>query len=108
MSLAGNKIILAGAVSNSAGAYFETTTVNAVSTGNGTVVPAGFYILFPAANVTVLAYDGSANTVFIANNTGGTIFSDGINVRLKGASANVTVTLLQVNEGQAISGTFNS
>ena len=40
MSLAMNKIILAGATSNTAGAYFQTSVVNAVATGNGTVVPA--------------------------------------------------------------------
>lgn len=108
MSLAGNKILLAGAVSNAAGAYYQTTTVSAASAGNGTVLPAGLYILFPTANVTVLAYDGSANTTWIANNTGGTVFSDGVNVRLKAASGNITVTLLAVNEGLAASGTFNT
>ena len=41
MSLSTNKIILAGAQSNTAGAYFLTTTITAVNTGNGTVIPAG-------------------------------------------------------------------
>ena len=55
MSLSTNKIILAGAQSNTAGAYFLTTTVTAVSTGNGTVVPAGVYVMFPQANTSILA-----------------------------------------------------
>ncbi len=108
MSLAGNKVLLSGAATNTAGAYFQTTTISAVSTGNGTVIPAGLYWMAPTANVTVLCYDGSANTTYVANNTGGVVLSDGANVRAKAASGNVTVTLLQVNEGIAAPGTFNS
>ena len=108
MSLAANKILLANATTNTAGAYFETTTVVAASTGNGTLVPTGLYWMAPTANVTVLVYDGSANSTYIANNVGGVIFSDGINVRVKASSGNANVTLIQVNEGQAVSGTFNS
>ena len=79
MSLATNKIILAGATSNTDGAYFQTSIVNAVATGNGTVVPAGIYLMVPAANVTVVANTGSANSTILANNTGGMIISDGYN-----------------------------
>lgn len=103
MSLAPNKIILADAASNTVGAYFETTIVNAINTGNGTVVPAGIYLMVPAANVTVVANTGSANSVVLANNTGGMIISDGINVYVKHASSNADVTLIGINDGEAAS-----
>jgi len=45
MSLSTNKIILAAAQTNTAGAYFLTTTITSTSTGNGTVIPAGVYII---------------------------------------------------------------
>ena len=67
MSLSTNKIILASAQSNTAGAYFLTTTVTAVTTGNGTVVPAGVYLMFPTANVSVIAaQSNTANATLIA------------------------------------------
>lgn len=100
MSLATNKILLAGAASNTAGAYFQTVTVNAIATGNGTVVPAGLYVMFPSANVSVLAFDGAANSVVMAANTGGVVMSDGVNVYAKNSSGNATVTLLAINGGQ--------
>jgi hypothetical protein len=109
MSLSTNKIILSGAQSNTAGAYFLTTTLTAVNTGNGTVIPAGVYLMFPQANTTVLAYNGSSNATLVAANTGGVIISDGVNVYAKSSySGNDTVTLLATNGGQAVSGTFNS
>lgn len=106
MSLATNKIILAGATSNTAGAYFQQTTVTAIDSGNGTVVPAGVYIMVPSTNVTVVANTGSANSTIMAANTGGVIISDGVNVYVKNSSGNATVTLLAINEGQAASETF--
>jgi hypothetical protein len=107
MSLSTNKIILAGAQTNTAGAYFLTTTVAAVNTGNGTVIPAGVYLMFPQANVSVIAYNGSANATLIAANTGGVIISDGVNVYAKTSYASGdTVTLLATNGGQAVSSTF--
>lgn len=108
MSLSTNKIILANATTNTAGAFFQTVTVNAVSTGNGTVVPAGVYIMFPSTDVTVLANNGSGNAVVVAANTGGVIMSDGVNVFVKNASGNATVTLLATNGGLSVSGTYNS
>jgi len=52
MSLSANKIILANAATNTAGAYFEPTAVIATNTSNvGTVVPAGLYQALPTANV---------------------------------------------------------
>jgi len=106
MSLATNKIILAGATSNTDGAYFQTSIVNAINTGNGTVVPAGIYLMVPAANVTVVANTGSANSVILANNTGGMIISDGVNVFVKHASGNADVTLIGTNGGEAASETY--
>lgn len=109
MSLSTNKIILAGAQSNTAGAYFLTTTITASNSGNGTVIPAGVYVMFPQANVSVLAYNGSANATVMAANTGGVIISDGVNVFAKSSYASGdTVTLLATNGGQSVSGTFNS
>ena len=109
MSLSTNKIILAGAQSNTAGAYFLTTTVSASNSGNGTVIPAGVYLMFPQANVSVIAYNGSANATLVAANTGGVIISDGVNVYAKSSYASGdTVTLLATNGGQSVSGTYNT
>lgn len=109
MSLSTNKIILAGAASNTAGAYFLTTTITASNSGNGTVIPAGVYVMFPQANVSVLAYNGSANATVMAANTGGVVISDGVNVFAKSSYASGdTVTLLATNGGQSVSGTYNS
>jgi dUTPase len=106
MSLTTNKIILAAAASNTAGAYFQTSTVTAIDSGNGTLVPTGIYLLVPSANVTVIANTGSANSTIMAANTGGVVISDGINVWVKNASGNATVTLIGINDGQAAPETF--
>ena len=88
---------------------FLTTTVAAVNTGNGTVIPAGVYLMFPQANTSVIANNGSSNATLIAANTGGVIISDGVNVFAKSSYASGdTVTLLATNGGQAVSGTYNS
>ena len=110
MSLSTNKIILAGAQTNTAGAYFLTTTLSAVNTGNGTVIPAGVYLMFPQVNVSVIAStSNTANSTLIAANTGGVIISDGVNVFAKSSFASGdTVTLLATNGGQNVSSTFAS
>jgi len=108
MSLSTNKIILAGAQSNTAGAYFLTTTVTAVNTGNGTVIPAGVYLMYPQANTSIIAYNGSANATLMYANTGGVIISDGVNVFAKTTATTDTVTLLATNGGQSVSSTFAS
>jgi hypothetical protein len=105
MSLGLNKIIISGAGTNTAGAYFTTTTVSAVLTP-GTVVPAGMYLLYPTANVSITANNGTSFTTLIASNTGGVLVSDGVNVNAV-ASTNTSVTLLTVNGGSPVSGTFN-
>ena len=89
MALGLNKILVAGALTNSAGAYWQTTTVTATTAGAR--VPAGTYLMFPTANVTVTANNGSTITTLLANNTGGVLISDGINVFVNAASTNTTV-----------------
>jgi hypothetical protein len=108
MSLSTNKIILAAAQTNTAGAYFLTTTITSTSTGNGTVIPAGVYIMFPQANTSVIAYNGSSNVTVSAANVGGVIISDGVNVYAKSTAAADTVTLLATNGGQAVGSTYAS
>ena len=117
MSLALNKITIAGLGSNSPGAYFQYQTVSA---NNATViVPAGVYILFPTANVTIEAVSAyNTNTAcatpstwstWYANNTGGLILSDGVSVRANVIVATATtITLATVNGGQAVTGTYNT
>jgi hypothetical protein len=107
MALGLNKIILSGsnATTNSAGAYFQTTTLSATTVGN--VVPAGTYLLFPTANVSITANNGTSITTLVATNTGGVLISDGVNV-FANATTNATVTLITVNGGQPVSGTYNS
>ena len=78
MSLGLNKIILANATTNTAGAYFSNTTVTA--TNAGAVIPAGTYLVFPTANVVITANNGSSITTLLANNTGGMLLCDGVNV----------------------------
>ena len=117
MSLGLNKIVLASASTNTPGAYWQLTTL----TGNNstTVVPAGTYLLFPTANVTIEAVSAyNTNTAcatpstwstLIANNAGGVLISDGVNVRANVIVATATtITLATVNGGQAATGTFNS
>ena len=107
MSLGLNKIILANATTNTAGAYFSNTTVTA--TNAGAVIPAGTYLVFPTANVVITANNGSSITTLLANNAGGMLLSDGVNVFAQSAVAgNGTVTLLTVNGGVNVSGTYNS
>ena len=109
MALALNKIIITGLNTNNAGAYLQSTTVTALASASGnTAVPAGMYLLVPAANVSVQAYDGSNWQTIIAANVGGTLFSDGQNVRFSNSGANATVTLLTVNGGNAATGQYNS
>ncbi len=104
MSLATNKILVTGTDTNTAGAYFQTTTVTATTAG--AAIPAGVYLMFPTANVTVTANNGSTVATLLANNTGGVIISDGQNVFATAASANTAVTLLATNGGQAVGSTY--
>jgi len=116
MALALNKIIVSNASANTAAAYFQPVTVASVGAGNATAmllsqfVPAGLYLMLPAANVTIEVnnYTGTANSwsTLLANNTGGVLISDGFNVRANAVTGTQTVTLLTVNGGQAATGTY--
>jgi hypothetical protein len=114
MSLGLNKIILANASTNTAGAYWQLTSVTA---NNATaLIPAGTYLVFPTANVTieaVSAYNANNSvatfSTLLANNTGGVVISDGVNVRANVIVAtSTTMILATVNGGQNVSGTYNS
>ena len=118
MSLGLNKILLSTANTNTPGAYWQLTTVAVASSGN-TAVPAGTYLVFPTANVTIEAVSAyNTNTscttpstwsVLLANNTGGVLISDGVNVRANAIVAtSATVTLATVNGGQNVSSTYTS
>ena len=113
MALGMNKILISGTSANTPGAYLQYANVTVANTT--AVLTAGTYIMFPTANVTVeavSAYNATTSTAtwstWIANNTGGVVISDGVNVRLNAAFQTSNVTLLTVNGGQAVSGTFNS
>jgi hypothetical protein len=116
MALGLNKILVANASANTPAAYFLPVTVSNVGAGNATAmtnaqfIPAGTYLMLPAANVTIEVnnYTGTANswTTLLANNTGGVLISDGFNVRANATTGTQSVTLLTVNGGQAVSGTF--
>ena len=123
MALALNKIILANAATNGAGAYLQGVTISSIGIGNATLmnagvssaqyVPAGVYILPQTTNnvaIEVNAYTGSANawTTYIVANTGGTVISDGFNVRANATTSTQTLTLYTVNGGNTASGTYNS
>jgi hypothetical protein len=119
MALALNKIILANAAANTAGAYFEAVTVSNVGAGNSTAmlnaqyIPAGVYVLPATANVVIELneYTGSANSwvSIVPNATASAVLlSDGFNVRANAVTGTQTVTLYAVNGGQAITGTYNA
>ena len=119
MALALNKIILANAQANTAGAYLQGVTVSSIGSGNATAmstavaIPAGVYILPQTTNnvtIEVNAYTGTANawTTYIAANTGGTVLSDGVNVRANATTGTQTLTLFTVNGGNTAPGTFTS
>ena len=114
MSLSPNKIILANAATNTAGAYFEPQAVIATNTSNvGTVVPAGLYQALPTANVSI-QFNTSTNiaaptwTTILAANTAGIVWSDGTNVQALSTNSAATITLYGSNGGQAVSGTYNN
>ena len=108
MALAMNKILVANTTTNTTSAYLQTTTVAAVTTGNGTVITAGSYMMNAQANISVVMYDGANWGTLLANNVGGYFVSDGVNVAAKAVNANTTATLVTVNGGQAASGTYNT
>ena len=110
MSLATNKILLAGANANTDGAYFLADTI-AVANASSTVVPAGTYYVYPTANVAIQVNNNSNGNAFAnvyAGGTGGLVISDGVNVRLTeyAGSGNATVNVVTVNGGEAAGSTY--
>jgi hypothetical protein len=113
-----SKIVLANAVANTVGGAYQPVVLTNVGAGNATAlvnaqyIPSGTYTLLPQANVVVEfnAYTGSANawSTMIANNTGGTVISDGFSFRANVTSSTANVTLYTVNGGNAATGTFNA
>lgn len=110
MSLAINKILVAGANANSDGAYFQASTI-AVANSSSTVVTAGTYYVYPTANVVIQVNNNSNGNAFAnvyAANTGGFIISDGVNVRLRefNGGGNVTVNVVTINGGEPAGSTY--
>ena len=113
-----SKIVLANTVANTVGGAFQPVVLTNVGAGNATAlvnaqyIPSGTYVLTPQANVVIEfnAYTGSANswTTYIANNTGGTVVSDGFSVRANVTSSTANVTLYTINGGNGITGTYNA
>ena len=118
MALGLNKILVSNVLTNQAASYYTTTTVSSVGSGNATAmtnaqfIPAGMYLLPPTANVVIEINTGASNvnawTTLLANNTGGTLFSDGWNVRANATTGTQTVTLYTVAGGQNATGQYNS
>jgi len=123
MALGLNKILLANANTNTPGAYPQTVVISSIGIGNASsmnagvltaqYVPAGLYIMPVTAggNVAIEVNSGSNNNswaTYIASNSGGTVLSDGYNVRANATVSNQTLTLYTVNGGQAVSQTFAS
>jgi hypothetical protein len=124
MSLSLNKILLASAATNTAGAYLQGVTITSIGIGNTTLmnagtssaqnIPAGAYILPQSTNnvaIEVNAYTSAganAWTTYIAANTGGTIISDGFNVRANATTSTQTLTLYTSNGGNNAPGTYTS
>ena len=104
-----SKILVAGSATNAAGAFLQ-----AYALGNATAtIPAGDYYIAPTANVTIeLNTNTSGNisnasyAVVVANKTGGYFIADGVNIRANVLAGTPTITLFQVNQGQAVSETY--
>jgi len=106
MSLAVTKLLAGGINTGTAGAYFQVESVTAPASGT-VAVPAGLHILVPSTNVKVQAtVDGTNWSDIVAANTGGLVWSDGLNVRLNNASTQATVTMLTTQAPTATQSSF--
>jgi hypothetical protein len=115
---------MANATTNTAGAYLQGITITSIGIGNATLmnagvssaqfIPAGAYILPQTTNnvaIEVNAYtsaNANAWTTYIAANTGGTIISDGFNVRANATTSTQSLTLYTSNGGNNATGTYNT
>lgn len=114
MALGLNKILVANASANTAGAYLQPVAVANIGAGNATAMisavflPAGTLTIPPTANVVIEfnAYTGSANSwsTLLANNTGGVVISDGYNYRANAVTGTQSMTVWTVNGGSAVTG----
>ena len=117
MALGLNKILLANATANTPAAYWQFANITATtSTANLTVnvIPAGTYLIPTTANVTINVTTGVTANVISAISPlypagqGGFVVSDGVNVFANATGSNVTFTVLTVDGGQNVSGTYNN
>ena len=125
MALGLNKILISNSTSNTPGSYLQPVVISSIGIGNNTsmnagtlisqFVPAGMYIMPITAGgnvaIEVNNNSNSSNVVnnwvtYIASNSGGTVISDGWNIRANATVSNQTLTLLTVNGGNAVVGTF--
>lgn len=112
MALAVNKILLAGSnlTPSQVGAYWQNAnvTVNTAGANLNIVIAAGVYYANTPANCTVQAnLGGASNVTVLAANSAGLIISDGINM-FANTTTNGTITMVTVNGGANVSGTFLS
>jgi len=83
-------------------------------TSSAQFVPAGAYILPQTTNnvtIEVNAYTSAganAWTTYVAANTGGTVISDGWNVRANATTSTQSLTLYTSNGGNNAPGTYSS
>lgn len=115
MSLASNKIVLANAATNTAGAYNQPITLyTGTGATTGVTVPAGFWQMLATTNVVVqMNTSNNANALSWTNistvNTAAFFMSDGFNFQaISTNTSNITVTLYGPNGGNAVSGTYNA
>lgn len=111
MSLALNKILLAGANANASASYFVAGSTGLTS-GASSVLSAGSYVFYPVANVAVQVNNASDGTGFanvLANNTGGFIVADGTNVRITNLGNQLaTSSYVVIGSEEAVSSTYTS
>jgi uncharacterized protein YigE (DUF2233 family) len=127
MALGLNKILIANTSTNTAGAYPQPVIITSVGIGNLTAmnagtsasqfIPAGLYVLPQTNNNVTIEVNTYQNTsgnavnnwvTYVAANTGGTILSDGWNMRANATQSTQTLTMYTVNGGNAVVGTFLS
>lgn len=115
MSLASNKILLANAVTNTAGAFLQPVTVyTGTGATTGVKVPPGFWHMPSTTNVVIQmnTSNNSASLTWVnvaAVNVATFVMSDGINFQaISSNTANITVTLYGTNGGANVTGTFTS
>lgn len=118
MSLALQKILIAGTNTGQPGSYWQNANISCgvgnATAGLATVFPAGVYLVPGTASLNIEVNMWSANlnswTFLFGNATGGVVISDGTNVRANAATGTVTFNALVVDLGPSanVAGTFNA